>query len=285
MPELPEVETIVRDLAKRIKNKKITKIKVLDKKTFQLSEKETKTVIGKLIKAVKRRAKMIIIELSDNNFLVIHLKMTGQLVYQTKKQIIAGGHPIAHLGKILPNKFSRVIFKLNDGSKLYFNDVRRFGWIKLVKPSALAELDKDLGVEPLSLEFSLEKFEEILGRQKNQTIKQAIMDQKYLSGLGNIYADEALFTAKIKPLRQSKSLSEDEIKNLWQAIPKILKYAIAHRGTSFSDYVDAQGEVGNFIKYLKVYSRTGEQCKRCGAVVQQAKIAGRSAHWCNRCQK
>jgi len=285
MPELPEVETIVRDLDKKLKNKKIAKIEVLDKKVFQLSDKETKAVIGKLVKGVRRRAKMIILELSDNGSLVIHLKMTGQLVYQSKSIIVAGGHPISHIGKELPNKFTRVIFRFSDGSKLYFNDVRRFAWIKLVEQKDLIPLLEALGIEPLSEDFSLEKFKEILSHKVNTTVKQALMDQKYLSGLGSIYTDEALFAARIKPMRQVKTLKPEEIKTLWQAIPKILNYAIAHRGTSFSDYVDAQGEVGNFIRYLKVYGRTGEKCKGCVGIIKKAKLAGRGTHWCDHCQK
>jgi len=285
MPELPEVETIVRDLDKILRNKKISNIQALDKKVFQLSKKSAKTVTGRLIKEVKRRAKMIIIKLSNDNFLVIHLKMTGQLVFQSKTSLIAGGHPISHIGKTLPNKFTRVIFIFSDGSKLYFNDVRRFGWLKSVDEKTLSRLSDDLGIEPLSPAFSLENFEEILAHKKSTTIKQALMDQKYLSGLGNIYTDEALFVARIKPMRLVKSLKPDEIEKLWRAIPKILKYAIKHRGTSFNDYVDAQGEVGNFIRYLKVYGREGEPCQECGGVIKKIKLGGRGTHWCDACQK
>ncbi len=285
MPELPEVETIVRDLDKKLNGKRIAKIVVLDKKIIKLSEKEKKTVISKLVERVWRRAKMIILKISDGSSLIIHLKMTGQLVYQSKTGLIAGGHPISHIGKELPNKFTRVIFHFNDGSILYFNDVRRFGWIKLADSKSLNQLNDNLGIEPLSQEFSLEKFKGILSRKQNTTIKQALMDQKYLSGLGNIYADEALFAARIKPMRRVKTLKPDEIKKLWRAIPKILKYAIKHRGTSFNDYVDAQGEVGNFTRYLKVYGREGGKCKQCGGVVKKIKLGGRGTHWCDRCQK
>ncbi len=285
MPELPEVETIVRDLDKKLRHKKIAKIQVLDKKIFKLSEKERKTVISKPIERVWRRAKIIILKISDGSSLIIHLKMTGQLVYQSKTILIAGGHPISHIGKELPNKFTRVIFQFSDGSKLYFNDVRRFGWLKLTSRENLEKLSNELGIEPLSSEFSLEKFKGILRHKRNTTIKQALMDQKYISGLGNIYADEALFAARIKPMRRVKSLKPAEIKKLWLAIPKILKYAIKHRGTSFNDYVDAQGEVGNFIKYLKVYGRAGEPCKGCGGTIKKTKLGGRGTHLCDRCQK
>jgi len=283
MPELPEVETIVRDLNRGLKNKKITGIKSLDHKVFQLSGEEAKSVIGKKIKAVKRRAKMIIIDLGEFS-LIIHLKMTGQLVYKIKTKVIVGGHPIASQDKKLPNKFSRVIFEFNDRSALYFNDVRRFGWIKLAARDKFIEFNSRLGVEPLSSDFTLEYFNKFLSHYKT-SIKQALLDQKYISGIGNIYADESLFSARLKPFRKIKTLSALETKKLWRAIPKILKYAIKHRGTSFNDYVDAQGEAGNFIKHLKVYGRAGEKCKNCGGAIKKMKLGGRGTHWCDRCQK
>lgn len=284
MPELPEVETIVRDLNNKLKNKKIVAVKSLDKKIFLLSESDVKNILGKKIESVSRRAKMIIFDLADY-YLIIHLKMTGQLVYRDKTKIIAGGHPIAGVGRQLPNKFTRVIFEFNDSSSLYFNDVRRFGWIKLANSEELARISGELGVEPLSPSFTLKKFQDILANQQGTAVKQAIMDQKYLSGVGNIYADESLFASGIQPKRKVRTLSAAEIKKLWQAIPKILLYAIKHRGTSFNDYVDAQGEAGNFIKYLKIYGRAGQRCKTCGSIIKKTKIGGRGTHWCDRCQK
>jgi len=296
MPELPEVETIVRDLNKKLKNKQIKELEAKDPKALLFSLAEfNKLAKNLVVKEVRRRAKMIIIKFTSkhtpnpsqegNIYLVIHLKMTGQLVYQSGKQVIAGGHPIKNIGKELPNKFTRAIFKFADSSKLFFNDVRRFGWIKLVNRNELAEITEKHGIEPLSKDFSLEKFKQILASKQNTTIKQAIIDQEKIVGLGNIYADEALFAAGIKPMRKVKSLQQTEIKNLWQAIPKILKYAIKHRGTTFNDYVDAKGEVGNFIKYLKVYGRAGEKCKNCQNIIQKTKLAGRGTHWCEKCQK
>ena len=285
MPELPEVETIVQDLNKKLKGEIIKELTVLDTKALNFSAaKFRKLVVGQVIKSVKRRAKMIIIEFK-NNFLLIHLKMTGQLVFKSGAKLIAGGHPITGVGKDLPNKFTRVNLKFNDNSKLFFNDVRRFGWIKLVSSDELTKIVSDLGVEPLSKEFTLEKFRKILAGKQNTTIKQAITDQKFLAGLGNIYSDESLFSAGIKPMRKAKTLSENEIKKLWQAVPKILKYAIKYRGTSFNDYVDIRGEAGNFIKYLKVYGRAGERCRKCGSIIKKVKLGGRGTHWCDGCQR
>jgi len=284
MPELPEVETIVRDLNRKLKNKKIAAILSSDKKVFQLSDSEKKSLIGKKIKSVRRRAKMIIFDLSGS-YLIIHLKMTGQLVLKTKTGILAGGHPIINQGGGLPNKFTRVIFQFNDRTVLFFNDVRRFGWVKLVNGADFLKFNQGIGVEPLSSDFTLGHFNQVLRQRGRTTIKQALLDQKYIAGIGNIYADETLYAAQIKPFRRAGSLKPEEIKRLWRAIPKILNLAVKHRGTSFSDYVDARGQRGNFIKYLKVYGRAGKKCGSCGGLVRKAKLGGRGTHWCDRCQK
>ena len=284
MPELPEVETIVRDLNQELKHKKITAVKSLDKKVFQLADREVNSIVGKEIKSVFRRAKMIIFDLGGD-FLIVHLKMTGQLVLRTKMGVIAGGHPIINSGVRLPNKFSRAIFQFNGGKSLFFNDVRRFGWVKLMAGRDFLKLNNGIGVEPLQSDFSLEYFKKILSGKKKTTIKQALLDQKNIAGIGNIYADESLFNAGIKPFRRVSTLRPREIERLWRAIPGILLSAIKHRGTSFSDYVDAQGRSGNFVKYLKVYGRAGESCKKCGDLVKKMKLSGRGTHWCGRCQK
>lgn len=284
MPELPEVETIVRDLNRWLKNKKIVAINSLDKKVFQLSDQETKNIIGKRIRFIRRRAKMIIFGLGDG-YLIIHLKMTGQLVLKTKIGLIAGGHPIVNEGGELPNRFTRVIFKFNDQTVLFFNDIRRFGWIKLVNGAEFLKFNQGLGVEPLSSGFTLEYFNQALWRKRKTTIKQALLEQKQIAGLGNIYTDESLFAAGLKPFRRVETLKPLETKKLWRIIPKVLNQAIKYRGTSFNDYVDAQGQPGNFIKYLKVYGRAGERCENCGGLVKKTKLGGRGTHWCDRCQK
>lgn len=284
MPELPEVEIISRDLDKQLRSKKIKSVTILNKSSINLNpDTFRKKVSGKKILSITRRAKTIMINL-EGSFLLIHLKMTGQLVYKSARKILAGGHPITGIGKDLPNKFTRIIFIFDDLSALYFNDVRKFGWIKFLDKEGLADVQKDLGVEPLTKEFTLEKFKEILSHQQKTTIKQAIMNQKFLTGVGNIYADESLFEARIKPMRKVKDLKGQEVKKLWLAIPKILKFAIKHRGTSFNDYVDARGEAGNFINFLKVYGRAGEKCKGCKGIIGKTRLGGRGTHWCDKCQ-
>ncbi|NTU98812.1 DNA-formamidopyrimidine glycosylase, partial [Candidatus Falkowbacteria bacterium] len=263
MPELPEVQTIVDDLSRYLPGLNVRSFKELNplasgngRMCEPSSIDFSKKIKGQKIISVSRRAKTLVFEL-ENNYLLVHLKMTGQLVYRSCAEkdceVVAGGHPIVGVGQELPNKFTRGHFILSDGSDLFFNDVRRFGWLKLVSKEEYQKYEQELGIEPFSEEFTLAYFTRMLERKKSATIKQAILEQKYLVGVGNIYADEALFEAKIKPHRQAGSLSAEEIKALWRIIPKLLAKAIKFRGTSFNDYRDAHGRKGNFVSQLKVY--------------------------------
>lgn len=295
MPELPEVETIVRDLDRLLPGLQITgfdiKNPLAGREDGQLNlplAAFRKRLVGQPVKAVRRRAKTLVFELGYG-YLLVHLKMTGQLVYRSCHDAacdtVAGGHPIAGVGKELPNKFTRAVLTFADGSHLYFNDVRRFGWLKIVTPEEWAAYESSLGVEPLGKEFSLDYFTQSVSRKKNSTIKQAILEQKYFVGIGNIYADESLFAAKIKPDRKVSNLKQPEVKLLWQEIIKVLKLAIKHRGTSFNDYRDAKGERGNFVKLLKAYGRAGQPCSTCGRPLSKTRIGGRGTVWCDHCQK
>ena len=172
----------------------------------------------------------------------------------------------------------------DDGSVLYFNDVRRFGWARLMDEVEYLAFSDLYGVEPLSKEFTFKYFKNFLEKRKKTTIKQAIMDQKYLVGVGNIYADESLFLARIKPARTVGTLPDKEIGMLHKSIIKVLKLAIKYRGTSFNDYLDAKGLKGNFSEHLKVYGRAGKKCLRCGEAIKKNKIGGRGTHWCDNCQ-
>jgi formamidopyrimidine-DNA glycosylase len=286
MPELPEVETITRDLRSLLIGQTIDRVEVLDKKLVPQGNKKFISLLnGKKIKLVDRRAKMLFFQFIDKSFLVVHLKMTGQLVYTTQNRIISGGHPIINLGSELPNKFTKVIISFKNNSSLFFNDIRRFGWMKALTADEFLILSDKFGVEPFSPEFSLASFREILSRKKKSPIKLAIMDQKLLVGIGNIYADESLFDAHIRPTREASSLSQVESRRLWVSIKKLLRLAISHRGTSFSDYVDARGMQGNFVEYLKVYGRAKKKCRSCGTEILKIKLGGRGTHWCPVCQK
>ncbi|MFH0951324.1 MAG: bifunctional DNA-formamidopyrimidine glycosylase/DNA-(apurinic or apyrimidinic site) lyase [bacterium] len=284
MPELPEVQTIVNDLQplvnKPIKDFVCTSPKMLNLPVGSLRQQ----VLNLPIKAISRLGKHLVFKL-PNKFLVIHLKMTGQLIWQRKKTMIVGGHPIINQGQELPNKFTRAIFTFNDNSKLFFNDVRKFGWLKLWSLEELLAYQERLGFEPLSNTFNLIVFTALLQSKAKSKIKAVLLDQTQILGIGNIYADESLFVAKIRPQRLVQTLTKAEIKKLWQAIPKILKRAIKQRGTSFNDYVDAQGQSGNFLKHLQVYGRGNQPCTICHRPVHKIKLVGRGTHYCPHCQR
>lgn len=303
MPELPEVQTIVSELDEKISRKTVSAVEVFKYKSVRpMNKKFVSGIIGKKIIGVTRRAKMIIIELTGKKYLLIHLKMTGQLVYQSKTgKGVSGGHPIPVPGKVkslmaypmsgeiknvgLPGKFTRVAFDFKDGSKLFFNDIRRFGWIKLVDEKTYKEETGKYGLEPLSEDFTLKNFKEKIKRYPNRKIKQVLLDQTLIAGVGNIYADEAAFAAKVMPTRLAKSLTEKKIKDLHRAIPRILKLAVKMKGTSADTYITTSGEEGKMMKYLKVYGRPGQKCRGCKGNIHKMKIGGRGTHYCPDCQK
>jgi len=227
------------------------------------------TLRGLKILSVDRRAKMIIVSLSGGWRLLIHLKLTGQLVYRGD-----------------PNRFTHAIFTFKGKRRLFFNDVRKFGWIRLYREG---ELDKHLvamklGPEPLEAKFTLAQFKRELEKRPNNKIKQFLMDPANLAGIGNIYSDEICFFARVRPTRRVKELTAHEISLLFKGIKKILTAAVKYEGTSISDYVNVQGEAGAYTKKLKVYQRYGEKCFRCPGLVERIKLGGRTSSFCPRCQ-
>ncbi|MDD4901760.1 MAG: bifunctional DNA-formamidopyrimidine glycosylase/DNA-(apurinic or apyrimidinic site) lyase [Patescibacteria group bacterium] len=288
MPELPEVETIRHDLARKIVGAKISAVEVRDKKLGE-AKNFARVLVGNKIIAAERIGKLLIMRLNDKNFLLIHLKMTGQLVYEDQEELLAGGHAfkegdlLEEIGGKLPNKYTRFILNFAGGKKLFFNDTRRFGYVKIVDKKELAEIKTRFGIEPLQANFTLANLKKILA-DKKINIKAALMDQKNIAGIGNIYASEILYVARVKPTRPAGSLKADEIGKIFQASKAVLKNAIKHRGTTFSDYVDTGGKKGNFSKLLKVYERAGEKCQVCGGTIKNTKIAGRSTYFCPKCQ-
>ncbi|MBU0731697.1 bifunctional DNA-formamidopyrimidine glycosylase/DNA-(apurinic or apyrimidinic site) lyase [Patescibacteria group bacterium] len=289
MPELPEVQTIVNDLNKEILNKKITSIKITKSRLVKGSDaKFKKVLIDNKITKVERRGKLLIFRLATTDYrLLIHLKMTGQLIYQIKDKVVAGGHPEPKADECLPCKYTHVYFTFADKSHLYFNDQRTFGYLKVVDEKELEKIKSKFGVEPLSPDFTFEKFKELL-KGKNTMIKTFLLDQKHVAGIGNIYADEICWHAKVKPSRRIKTLTLKEKKELWKAIPKVLNDSIKYRGTTFSDYVDAKGKKGNYVSKLKVYGKEGEPCAHCKNVnieKTKIKISGRGTRVCPNCQK
>ncbi len=289
MPELPEVETIKLELDELVKGKTISSVEVnLAKEVKSPLAVFKRKVKGARIKAVQRRAKMLLIEIvpqgqKKSEWLVFHLKMTGQIIYQAQQgKLAGGGHPINQDLHNLPNKYSHVIFNLADGSRIFFNDTRQFGWVKLVNKAGLKELESNLGPEPL--EINGREFKQLIENKKT-AIKPLLMDQSVLAGIGNIYAQEACWCAKISPLRRANSLSEKEIKELFSCLKKFLRLAIKKKGTTAANYVDAFGRQGSMWPYLKVYGRAGKQCLRCGKRLKQIKQAQRSTVYCSGCQK
>jgi formamidopyrimidine-DNA glycosylase len=293
MPELPEVETLRRDLNKRLIGLVFSKVKVFNFKNITPSTRIiSKKLLGLKVKDINRRGKLLIFKLSDQDInLLVHLKMTGQLIYQDKREVLAGGHSLSDnnslldsIGGKLPNRFTRVQFNFSNKAQLFFNDLRKFGYIKLVDRKKLKDiLANSFGPEPLSKEFSLEFFSKLL-KNRNLSIKALLLNQMAIAGLGNIYVDESLFIAKIKPNRLSSSLKKREVENLRLAIIDILTLAIKYRGTTFSDFVDLKGQKGNFSKFLQVYGRNGEKCFKCGSNIRKIKLAGRGTHYCPSCQ-
>lgn len=302
MPELPEVETIRRDLNKKIVGKKIVQFEVLRKKVVQAgNDKIEKILTGNSIKNIDRRGKLIIFELASGDFLLIHLKMTGQLLYHFGHHLIVGGHnvPVSVPAKIgrtneieedqlkenLRSSYTAVVFTFADKSQLFFNDMRQFGYVKLVDAMELEKIKSKFGVEPFDKKFTLEKFQDIL-RNKKSNIKAVLMDQTNIAGIGNIYADEICFCAHVRPDRKVEKLQLEEIKKMFACMPTVLDLAIQHRGTTFSNYVDSEGKKGNFVNFLKVYGREGEKCLHCKVgIIQKTRVAGRGTSFCSECQK
>lgn len=286
MPELPEVETIVRDLAVNLTGTIIKDTTVFNAGSLNVSEKIwRRRVIGQKIKRVWRRGKQAIFDLSGGEHIVIHLKMTGQLIYKQKNRIVVGGHPIVGLVSVLPNKFSRVVVVFNDGARLFFNDVRKFGWLKILTAAELSEQFAKLGVEPLDRSFTAGKLQAILQRKPKTKLKAALLDQANLVGLGNIYVDESLWLSGLKPSKQVAAMRSADWLRLTAAIKKVLRLSIKYRGTSFSDYRDATGSKGNFLSKLKVYGRANQTCVKCGRLIVKTRLVGRGTHWCEKCQK
>ncbi|MFA6105761.1 MAG: bifunctional DNA-formamidopyrimidine glycosylase/DNA-(apurinic or apyrimidinic site) lyase [Patescibacteria group bacterium] len=298
MPELPEVETIRQDLRKKIMNKKIVQLKVVrEKSVLSMVTNFVHAIKGNEIKEIDRRGKLMIFRLKKSfkpknhkesfTSILVHLKMTGQLIYEkkvhNKVEVIAGGHSLTEKDFDLPNKHTQIIFTFSDKGILFFNDLRRFGYMKLATDGEVETALLRFGIEPLTKNYTFDAFVKALGKRR-VSIKVALMDQPRIAGIGNIYADEACFAAGIKPTRHVNALKKDEVKKLFDCISKIIKKAIEHRGTTFKDYMDTEGKKGNYTDFLKVYGHGGDKCPRCGKVIQKIKSNGRGTHFCAGCQ-
>jgi len=286
MPELPEVETLKRELAVALAGKVIKSVKIFSPETITplTAAVFNRRLKGQRIESVARRAKILFFNLFGGETLAVHLKLTGQLIFMPHHQ---QGSTLRVL-KVEPFKFfkyTRAILNFTDGSQLYFNDLRKFGWLRLLSAKHKQELNERHGLEPLASDFTLKNFTTQLLHYPNRRLKQTLLDQTLVAGLGNIYTDESCFASRVRPTRQIKTLTPGEIKKLYSSIKKILRLAIKKGGTSAKDYVRSDGTAGDFVPHLKVYGRGQLSCKNCGMTIVKIKLAGRGTHFCPKCQK
>lgn len=265
MPELPEVETITRELSRAIVGKKLSKFSVFD--TAKMTQ--PRLVLPQRIISVRRRGKFIILDLNGGPSCFIHLRMTGGLFTKSEQSNMAR------------HKHERARFYFHDGSALIFHDVRRFGtieWRKKEQPLP------QLGIEPLSRQFTAQAFGQLL-KNKTQAVKSSLLNQKLIAGIGNIYADESLWSAKIHPKRIASTLSVREVRELVRAVRHVLREAIKKGGSTLRDYRRIDGGSGSYQKSRKVYGREGGKCLRCGGKIKRIRVGGRSSYFCPVCQR
>ncbi|MBI4033947.1 MAG: bifunctional DNA-formamidopyrimidine glycosylase/DNA-(apurinic or apyrimidinic site) lyase [Candidatus Brennerbacteria bacterium] len=305
MPELPEVETIARGLNRKLRNRKITALWTDWPKYFKLPKSKAafnKHVAGKKITGVSRRGKNVLIHLSDNHLLLVHQKMSGHLMVgkwkmenrkwaDTVNNKWEGEIWIPTAPESSPlwdpmNRFIRLIFFLDNKEMFALSDLRRFAKVLCGSKETILNLPdlKGLGPEPLDKNFTFGRFRELFGGKRGR-IKQVLMDQNFISGIGNIYADEILWFSKIHPATRVESLKEEDLRKVYSSMKKVLKKALQLRGTSIDDYRDSAGRRGTYDLVRHVYQREGEPCKRCGVKIRRLKLGGRSAHYCPKCKK
>jgi len=288
MPELPEVETVRRGLERLIVGRQVKTATVYDSpKSFPNNQADVEQfAYGATIVAVRRRAKVLLIELSTNYTFVTHLKMTGQLVYVGNERFGAG-HPTDSLVGTLPDRSTRVAIAFEDGTTLFFNDQRKFGWMKLYPTPEVMNIAfmQKVGPEPLEDSFTAEVFISRIRRRNNTTVKAAILDQTVLAGVGNIYADESLWGAKIHPSTRVKDVSDEQLATLLRELKYVLNLAIEKGGSTDKNYVNAEGKRGSYIDFARVFRQEGKECPRHpGTIIIKTKVAGRGTHICPICQ-
>ena len=288
MPELPEVETVRRGLAELLPGRVVTRVTVFDSpKSFPNARSDVEQFLyGACVTAVRRRAKVLMIDLDTQYSLVIHLKMTGQLIFRGV-QSFAGGHPNDSLIGELPDRSTRVQVDFTDESRLFFNDQRKFGWVKLLPTDEVKDLPfmQKVGPEPLDPQTRAEDFIQRIRRRQNSMIKPAFLDQTVIAGVGNIYADEALWAAQIHPQTRVKNVSDQQLNTLFNELRHILQLSIDQGGSTDKNYVDAEGRKGNYLTFAHVFRREGQACHRHpDQEIIKLKVGGRGTHVCPVCQ-
>ncbi|MBI2590867.1 MAG: DNA-formamidopyrimidine glycosylase [Candidatus Blackburnbacteria bacterium] len=275
MPELPEVETIRRGFEEYVMGKKVEKVEVrLPKIIYQGNVGD---LVNRVVIRARRFGKVLVLDLSNGLSLLAHIKLTGQFVFRKAREVSKIG--------LLPNRWTRIIFYFTDGSKLFYNDIRQFGWMRII-PTNKVELFKfisELGPEPFST-LTLKKFGDIL-QNRSTKIKQVLLDQTKISGIGNIYANDALFLAGINPTRPAKSLGLREQSKLYEAILAVLKRGLKYGGASENTYVNILGEQGEYQNHFLAYGRAGKPCKKCRTLIKRISIGGRGTYYCTACQR
>jgi formamidopyrimidine-DNA glycosylase len=288
MPELPEVETVRQQLIRKVVGKTIDQVEVFHDKTVAYDETIDDRLSGHTITDIDRIGKLMIFRFKQDEdlYLLAHLKMTGQFFFEDKRgNLDGGGHSITEADmRDLPNKHTRVAFYFTDATALFFNDMRLFGYTKLTDTKGVALARAAFGPEPIADDFDYSWFAEKL-RKRNTPVKAALLDQSFIAGLGNIYVDEALWRAKIRPTRKAKRVTKKEALELCKASGDVMKESIAVGGTTFQHFVDTGGKNGNFTDYLKVFGKQDSQCERCGDIIKKIRCAGRGTHYCPSCQK
>lgn len=288
MPELPEVETVRIGLQKLLPGRTIAHESHDWPKGFPNSSADVAAfLLRATVTAVRRRAKVLLIDLNTNYSLVVHLKMTGQLVFRSDAAAFGAGHPNRSLVGDLPDKSTRVTLIFTDGAKLFFNDQRKFGWMRLLPTPEVENLDffKKVGPEPLAADFTAAKFIERLQRRKKSGIKAVLLDQTVVAGIGNIYADESLWAAKIHPETAVQDVPAAKLQALFTGLQAVLRLSIQKGGSTDRNYVDAEGKRGSYLTFANVFRREGQSCPRCGTEIIKLRVVGRGTHICPQCQQ
>lgn len=287
MPELPEVETVRLQLKNKVIGKTIESVEVFHDKIVNNDSTIEDRLTGKTIEDIDRVGKLMIFSFKgeDDLFMLAHLKMTGQFFYvNADGDVAGGGHSMTAADIDLPMKHTRVGYHFTDNTTLYFNDMRLFGYNKLASASEVETARSKFGPEPIKDDFDAEWFYQKL-RKRRTPIKAALLDQSFIAGLGNIYVDEALWRAKVSPMRRADKVTKKEAAELAKASGDVMNESIAVGGTTFQSFRDTDGGEGNFKDYLKVFGKQGVKCERCGTVIEKTRCAGRGTHYCPGCQK
>ena len=289
MPELPEVEVVKRSLINKTQNLIIKAVKINDGRLrYRINRNKIKKIIGLKFKKISRRSKYLLFSFNKDIVMLVHLGMTGKLFFVNRKSKKYKTSFYYDINEKKDKKHDRVIFNLSNNQKLIYNDVRKFGFIKFIKRSNLDQNVhlKHLGPEPLSSNFSIGYFKNYI-KGKERTIKDLLMDQKFISGLGNIYVNEILFFSGVRPTKKIKKLTNFEIKKIIKFSKKIISKAILLGGSSIKDFSSSSGKKGSFQQLFRVYGKKGENCTKlkCKGRVKKIVIANRASFFCNKCQK